>query len=482
MIKDMTQGKIAGTLWRFSLPLLVSMMFQQLYQIADSAIAGRYCGENALAAVGNSNEVTLIFMAFAIGCNMGSSVVISQLFGAKRYREVKTAVGTTFLASLTLAVVLTVAGLFVSPQLLRLMQTPDQIFSDTMVYLNIYIYGIFFLFLYNISTGVFSALGDSRTPLYFLIGSSVVNIVLDVLFVSTFQMGVAGVAWATFLAQGGSGILSFLTLLRRLRSIPSEGKTRWFSLPLLWQVTRVSVPGILQQSFVSVGNLFTQTLINGYGPGVIAGYSSAIKLNNFASLSLVAFASGYSTFAAQNIGAGRFDRVRRGYRIGIGMAAVMAVPFIAAFQLFAEPLLRIFLQNPSTDALSAGSLFLRMVPPGFLILIIKLMSDNVLKGAGEMRCFMVTTCLDLVLRVSLAYLLSGPFGLYGIWASWPAGWLIGAVVAVLFYRSGIWERSRLAQWSIQNAPAQPGGEPGAGDAAQSAPERETAAAGSGAQE
>lgn len=202
LMKDLTSGKPRNVLWAFSIPMLISVMFQQIYNIADSMIAGKFAGEDALAAVGASYPITMIFMAIAMGSNVGCSVIISQLFGGRKFKEMKTAITTTFTASAVLSLVLTILGLVFCHPLMRLIQTPDNIFGDAALYLNIYIVGLAFLFLYNICTGIFNALGDSKTPLYFLIGSSIGNIILDLVFVINFKMGVAGVAWATFIAQG----------------------------------------------------------------------------------------------------------------------------------------------------------------------------------------------------------------------------------------------------------------------------------------
>lgn len=212
MNQDLTVGKPESVLWKFCLPLFGSIVFQQLYNIADSLVAGKMIGEHALAAVGNSYEITLIFIAFAFGCNMGCSVVVSHFFGAKEYRRLKTAVTTSCIFSGMICGVLMLAGICGCGPLLRLIRTPDEVLADSKLYLDIYIWGLPFVFFYNISTGIFSALGDSKTPFYFLAVSSTANIAVDILFVKTFHMGVSGVAWATFLCQGVSCILAVLTV------------------------------------------------------------------------------------------------------------------------------------------------------------------------------------------------------------------------------------------------------------------------------
>ena len=281
MNKDLTVGNPQTVLLRFSLPLLGSVVFQQLYNIADSLVAGRWIGENALAAVGNAYEITLIFIAFAMGSSVGCSIIISRLFGAKKYADLRTAVSTVFIAVGVLCASLMALGLLLCTQLLALINTPELLMADCRLYLDIYFLGLPFLFYYNVATGIFSAMGDSRTPFLFLACSSTVNILVNILFVADFHMGVAGVAWATFLCQGVSCVLAVLAVLRRLRALPRDtGTPRRFSLPLLRQVVFIALPSTAQQSFVSVGNIIIQSVINGYGPAVIAGYAAAIKLNN----------------------------------------------------------------------------------------------------------------------------------------------------------------------------------------------------------
>ena len=445
MIKDLTVGKPQRVLWKFSLPLLGSIIFQQLYNIADSLVAGKFVGENALAAVGNSYEITLIFIAFAFGCNIGSSVIISRLFGAKRFDELKTAVSTTLIASSALCLVLMALGFALCPALLRLINTPDEIFADSALYLDIYIGGLLFLFLYNIATGIFSALGDSTTPFIFLAISSVSNIFVDILFVTAFQMGVAGVAWATFICQAVSCILAVVVVFLRLHEVPSDNKVPLFSLPLLRDISLIAVPSILQQSFISVGNIVIQSFINGFGiPAIIAGYAAAIKLNNLVITSFTSLSNGMSNFTAQNLGAGSPDRVREGYRGGIQMSYALAIPVVALYMLASEALIRLFMTDASALAMQTGIQFLRIVSPFFFVISIKLISDGVLRGSGAMKPFMIGTFTDLILRVVLVGVLSKTaLGATGIWLAWPIGWTISTVLSVWFYRRGVWAGNAL---------------------------------------
>lgn len=443
MITDMTTGSPSRVLWRFTLPMLGSIVFQQLYNIADSVIAGRFIGEDALAAVGASYPITMLFMAVAVGTSVGCSVVISQLFGARLLRELKLAVNTAFLASIVIGAALTAGGLLTGMPLLRLLQTPDNIFDDSFTYLQIYILGFLFLFLYNISTGIFTALGDSRTPFYFLLGSSAANVALDLLFVAVFDMGVAGVAWATFLAQGAAALLAAATLFRRLRGMKTEGRPGWFSREMLGRILRLAVPSILQQSFVSVGNLFIQGLVNSFGSSVGAGYSAAVKLNTFAVTSFSTMSNALSSYTAQNIGAGAVDRVPKGYRAGLLLALCVAVPFMAVWLGFSGGMVGLFLPEESSAALGTGVEFLRIVAPFYPFVMLKLLTDGVLRGAGAVRCFTASTFTDLILRVVLAYVLTPALGPAGIWLSWPVGWVLSTALACGFYRFGAWKRTAL---------------------------------------
>lgn len=433
---DMTKGDAGKILWRFSIPMLISVMFQQIYNIADSMIAGKFVGDKALAAVGASYPITMIFMAVAMGINIGCSVIISQLFGGKKFAELKTAITTTFISALAVSALLTIIGFIYCPYLMEVINTPKDIFEQAEVYLNIYIAGLIFLFLYNVCTGIFTALGDSRTPLYFLIGSSIGNIILDILFVTAFSMGVAGVAWATFIAQGIACILSIITLIKRVKAIKSDKKSVLFCWSMLWKISVIAIPSILQQSFISVGNLMVQAIVNSYGSAVLAGYSAAVKLNTFAISSFSTMANGVSSFAAQNIGAGKYSRVKEGFKSGMVMSIYVVAVFFAVYFFFDEKVIYLFLDSDKQEAVNAGKEFLKIVSPFYFIISIKFIADAVLRGAGKMLYFMICTFSDLIIRVVLSYILSGYMHTStGIWLSWPIGWTIGMVLSVVFYNA-----------------------------------------------
>ena len=377
MNKDLTVGKPSQVLWQFCLPMFGSIIFQQLYNIADSLVAGKFIGENALAAVGNSYEITLIFIAFAFGCNIGSSVIVSRYFGAKEYDDMKTSVYTALIGSAVLCAVLMVFGLLGCRSLLELINTPEEILADSALYLDIYVLGLPFMFFYNIATGIFSALGDSKTPFYFLAVSSLSNIGVDILFVAGFHMGVAGVAWATFLCQGVSCILAMVVVFRRMKAIPAQRKTVWFSWGMLGKIAVVAIPSILQQSFISVGNIILQSVINTFGASVIAGYSAAVKLNNMVITSFTTLGNGISNYTAQNVGAEKLYRVKQGFRAGVKMVWMLSLPLFVLYFFAGRSILLFFISQPTATAIQTGVTFLRILSPFYFIISAKLVADGV---------------------------------------------------------------------------------------------------------
>ena len=380
MNKDLTIGDPKKVLWKFCLPLFGSIIFQQLYNIADSFVAGKFIGEDALAAVGNSYEITLIFIAFAFGCNIGCSVIVAKLFGAKDTKNLKTAVSTALISSAVLCAVLMLVGILCSGLMLEAIRTPKKLLPASKLYLDIYILGLPFVFFYNMSTGIFSALGDSKTPFYFLAASSTANIAVDILFVKGFHMGVSGVAWATFLCQGVSCVLAVTFVFRRMAAFKSKEKVPVFSWSILRDFAKIAIPSILQQSFVSVGNILIQSIINGYGAGTIAGYASAIKLNNLVITSFTTLGNGMSNFAAQNLGAGLKERIRQGFRGGLYMVWTISAPIVFTYLVFGRALVHVFIHAPSVQALDTGIMFLRIVAPFYFLISVKLIADGVLRG------------------------------------------------------------------------------------------------------
>lgn len=442
MIKDMTVGKPAKVLLLFSLPMLLSMAFQQLYNIADSVIAGKFVGSDALAAIGASFPVTMLFLAVAMGASVGSSVIVSQLFGVKKLEKMKTAIWTSVIAIMAVAAVLTAVGLVICKPVIKLLQTPAEILSAADSYLYIYIAGLPFLFLYNAATAIFTGLGDSRTPLYFLIFSSVFNIVLDILFVTVVKWGVAGVAWATFIAQGLSGVLAMVTLLVRLGKIKTEESYKKFDWRTLGHICSVAVPSILQQSFVSVGQLLVQGVINSFGTATIAGYSAAIKINIFCIAIFTTMSNALSSFTAQNAGAGDYKRVKQGYGAAMAIIMIASAVFVLTLVFAGKYLIALFVDSADaniTEVIANGKKFLYFVAMGYPVVCYKVVTDGLLRGTGFMSAFMTSTFTDLIVRVGMSFAFARSLGFLSVCISFPVGWVIGALVSMCFYLSGKWK-------------------------------------------
>ncbi|MGN1095704.1 MAG: MATE family efflux transporter, partial [Eubacteriales bacterium] len=362
-------------------------------------------------------------------------------FGSSEYGKMKTAVFTTLISSAVICGALMIFGFTLSGTLLHAINTPENVMADSELYLDIYVLGLPFLFFYNISTGIFAAMGDSRTPFIFLASSSTANIAMDILFVKYFNMGVSGVAWATFICQGISCVLAVIFALTRISKIKCTEKIKIFSFQILGKISLIAVPSILQQSFISVGNILIQGIINTFDTGVMAGYGAAVKLNNIVITSFSTIGNGISNYTAQNLGAKKEERIRPGFMAGALLMLCICVPVIIAYTSAGKFLVMLFMEDPTEQALGTGVLFLRILSPFYLVISMKLLADGVLRGAGQMNKFMAATFTDLILRVVLAKLLSDIMASsVGIWLAWPIGWCISTVISLVFYKKGYWNK------------------------------------------
>ena len=446
MITDLTAEHPKKTLWRFALPMFISVMFQQFYNIADSSIAGRFAGEDALAAVGASYPITVIFMAFAVGSNLGASVVVSRLFGAKDIGRMKTAVYTAFIACGAMSLILTMLGYAFCGDMMRLIHTPDNIFADGELYLKIYVYGLTFLFLYNVCTGIFTALGDSRTPLYLLIFSSILNVVLDIISVTWLGMGVDGVAIATVMAQGISALISFGLLLRKLKGYEraQEDGFRFYDRAMLGSGTRIAVPSILQQSIVSIGMLLVQSVVNGFGSAALAGYSAGSRIESICVVPMIATGNAVSTFTAQNIGAGKLERVKEGYRASYRIILGFAVIIAVVVSLSNGAVIASFLGGDmSPEAYAAGTGYLSFIAYFFLFIGLKAVTDGVLRGSGDVLVFTIANLVNLGIRVFAAFHFAPVWGVAAVWYAVPMGWIANYVISFSRYLTGKWKDKKV---------------------------------------
>lgn len=426
-------------LFLFSLLMIIGNLFQQTYTMVDSAIVGRYVSEQALAAVGASYALTNIFICVAIGGGIGASVIVSRYFGAKEYGRMKTAVFTALLSFLGISLVLGVAGLFLGNQIMIWLNTPQDCLDMAAQYLQIYFLGLPFLFMYNVLSAMFNALGKSRIPLYFLIFSSVFNVVLDIIMVTKMDMGVAGVAWATLIAQGISAVLSFAVLIKNLNGLEGKQKTLFDTMELS-EMTRIAIPSILQQSTVSIGMMLVQSVVNGFGSEALAGFSAAMRIESICVVPMSAIGNAVSSYTAQNMGAQQKDRVVQGLHAASKMVIVCAAVICFFLEVFNRGMIGLFIGNEGTAvALSTGIGYLTFMGWFFCFIGFKMAVDGLLRGAGDMKMFTVANLVNLGIRVIIAITCAPRFGIAMVWCAVPVGWFANWAISYAEYRTGKWK-------------------------------------------
>lgn len=426
----------------FSLPMMLGNLFQQLYTMSDSVIVGRFVGENALAAVGASFALTAVFIAIAIGGGMGASVITSGAFGARNYRAMKLSVSTSLILFLIVSILLGGIGLLFSEDILILLNTPSAVLDDAVIYLNIYFMGLPFLFMYNVLSSVFNSLGRSRIPLYLLIFSSALNVVLDIIMVASFGMGVSGAAWATLISQGISAVISFLILIRTMKEFP-EKQERLFSAKLIRPIAGLALPSILQQSTVSIGMMLVQSVVNSFGAEALAGFSAAMRIESIAVVPMAAIGNAMSSYTAQNIGAGKLGRVVKGYHTAYGIVAVIAIVLMLPLELFSEGLIRMFLGDDGTPiAMDTGISYISFMGWFFVFIGLKMITDGLLRGSGDMTVFTIANIVNLSIRVLVAFIFAPVYGIRMVWIAVPIGWAMNWIISYWGYHTGKW-KSRL---------------------------------------
>ena len=461
---NMLTDKPGRSLFFFALPMILGNLFQQFYTTVDSIIVGQFVGEDALAAVGASYSLTTVFIMIAIGGGIGASVITSQYLGAGIYRKMKTSVSTALISFLILSLVLSVIGLLGNKAILSGLNTPENILSDAVLYLEIYFLGLPFLFMYNILSSIFNALGNSRTPLYLLIFSSLLNIGMDLVMVRVFLLGVAGVAIATVIAQGLSAVISFCLLLRLLGTYREETSTKetdaekrgveetdadtaqrkLYDFSMLGNMIKVAIPSMVQQSIVSIGMLLVQSVVNGFGSSVLAGYTAGMRIESICIVPMIATGNAVSTFTAQNLGAGQSERVRRGYLAGVRMVAAFAVLTCLILTIFHEPIINAFLEEGSdAAAFATGNAYLTFIAFFFVCIGMKAITDGVLRGAGDVVVFTLANLINLGIRVSFAFGFAGVIGVEAVWFAVPMGWTTNFVISFIRYLSGKLSRKKL---------------------------------------
>lgn len=446
-------------LFVFSLPIIIGNLFQQLYTMVDSAVVGRFVGEQALAAVGTSYSLTVVFICVAIGGGVGSSVIVSKYFGARNFSAMKTAVSTAFLTFLGISIFLGAVGIVINRPILVLLKTPSDALDMALVYLRIYFFGLPFLFMYNVISSMFNALGKSRIPLVFLIFSSVLNVALDFVFVAVFKTGVAGAAWATLIAQGLSCVLSFAVFMNTLGKFKdSENGVAvaekiacggslfsrnfiFFDGRELAAMAKIAIPSILQQSTVSIGMMLVQSVVNSFGSEALAGYSAFSRIASIAIVPMAALNNSMSSYTAQNIGAGKPERVVKGYHAANLMVAFFAVALCVCIEIFYRPLISLFIGTGGSEtALRTGQAALRFEGLFYGWIGFKMACDGLLRGAGDMKVFTLANLVNLSIRVVVSVICAPRFGIEWVWYSVPMGWFMNFIISFAEYRTGKWKR------------------------------------------
>ena len=433
------------SLFFFALPMILGNLFQQFYSTADSIIVGQFVGEKALAAVGASYALTTVFIMIAIGGGIGASVITSQYLGAALYQRMKTSVNTALLSFLAVSVLLGGIGLIFSRSILISLNTPDNVLAEAVLYLKIYFTGLPFLFMYNILSSIFNALGNSKTPLYLLIFSSLLNIVMDLVLVGGFGLGVAGAAAATVFAQELSAVISICLLLRTLKSYDNqEGEKALFDVQMFGNMVKVAIPSMVQQSIVSIGMLLVQSVVNGFGSSVLAGYTAGMRIESICVVPMIASGNAVSTFTAQNLGAGQVERVKKGYLAAVKMVAAFAVIICLSLTFFHEYIIKSFLETGSeAAAFETGNSYLTFIAFFFVFLGLKAITDGVLRGAGDVVVFTLANLINLGIRVAAAFTLAPLIGVQGVWFAVPMGWASNYLISLVRYLSGKWSRKKL---------------------------------------
>lgn len=434
----MTEGVIWKEILLFSIPLLLGNLFQQLYNAVDSVVVGNYIGAQALAAVGSSAPVINLLVSFFMGLAVGAGVIISRYFGARKKEELHIAVHTSLALTFAAGLVMTLIGVLISPYVLQWVGTPSDVMESSVLYLRIYFLGILSVMVYNMGSGILRAVGDSRNPLYFLIVSSVTNIILDMLFVIVFHMGIAGVGWATLIAQTISAVLTMLLLMRTKEEYQVKLKHIRFHKHMLYEIVRLGLPSGLQNAIVSFSNVIVQSNINAFGSLAMAGCGSYTKIDGFAILPVMSYSMALTTFTGQNMGAKKYDRVKQGAKTGILMSVITIVCISALLLMLGPNVLAIFSSDPTV--IKYGLYMMHVLAPGYIFLAISHAFNGIIRGAGitTVPMIVMVTCWC---GLRMAWILTSVplFHDIGVvFMGWPLTWIASSLWLFLYYRKGKW--------------------------------------------
>lgn len=443
MALDLTQGKPVKMIFRFAIPMLIGNVFQQLYNTVDSIVVGRYLGKDALAATGAASPLMFLMVSVLMGLGIGMTVIVAQFYGAKLYEKLRLSISTAVIFVMGLAAVLSLVGFFSARPLLVLLRTPPGILEDSAIYLRTIFAGLITMVLYNSYTAILRGIGDSKTPLLFLIIASIVNVVLDLLFVIVFKMGVFGAAVATVIAQALSSVLLVLYTNRTNPLLRLRLRELHFDLEMFGDILRYGIPSALQQSVVGLGMVGVQGLLNTFGETVIAGYTAATKIDSFISMPFMNISMSLAGFAGQNVGAGKYDRVKQGLRDTLKLVAAVCVIVAAVVIPFSKYLMMIFIHSSELEVIAFGRSYLSIVSACYILLGIMFTFSGLFRGTGDMVTVMFASMISLGIRVFSAYTFSRYIGASALAWSIAVGWLAGSIWGYARYKRGNWMHGAL---------------------------------------
>lgn len=442
----MTEGNPLSTILLFAVPMILSNLFQQFYNVIDTVIVGKRLGTDALAAVGSASSITAVFVQLATGFALGGSIVIAQYFGAGKTDKIWQCMTTSTIFSAGIALVSTILIWIGAGFILRLVNTPEDIVPMGVSYLRFYFLGCVPIFVYNALNGVYVALGDSRTPLKFLVISSVLNVVLDILFIIVFSGGVGGAALATAISQLIAAVLALMDMPKLLSGFERDKSMNFFDKSLLFTMLRFALPSALQQSIVSVGSVIVQATINSFGASVIAGSAAAAKVVNLATAIPINYSNAYSNYVGQNVGAGKEERIWPGLRASIFSCGLISLVMTAVFEIFPNQIIGIFIEETETDieqVVAVGAAYIRVVGAFLIVFSAFMLVKATFKGSGDMSWFIITTLLSFFIRLFLTVGFAKAAGVDIIWWAFCAGWTIALIVSIVRYLQGGWRKKSI---------------------------------------
>ena len=434
----MTEGPIWKKILYFSIPLILGNLFQQMYNTVDSIIVGNYIGSEALAAVGSSGSIINLLIGFCVGASAGAGVVISQYYGAQNKEGVRKAVHTTIAISIVAGLIMTVAGVLLVPVILRMMGTPAEVFKQAVIYLQVYFGGIFFSVIYNMSAGILNAVGNSRRSLLYLIIAAVSNIFLDLLFVVVLRMGIIGAALATDVSQLISCIFILAFLIRSKEVYRLKIREIRFYDNLLFRILKIGLPTGLQNIVISISNVIVQSSVNGFGAVAMAGFAAYIKIDGFNILPVLSFSMAATTFTGQNIGAGKYDRVKKGMYVSVTMGIIYTILTGILLLMFAPQVIGVF--TTRSEVVEYGVYIMKFFCPFYWMLGFLHVMAGTIRGTGKtmqtMAVFLFSLCLFRIAWIWTALRITRK--LFGVMSAYPTSWFVGALIIFVYAWKGKW--------------------------------------------